>query len=641
MDWKLQKIELENFKFFKEPFEFPLDGKNILLYGENGSGKSSIVWGLYTLMESHKKAVADVQKYFDPNNDQHLRNRYSARNDHSSIRTTFVSVANGNPPKDYEISDTKISTQTAGDDFIRLTTAAFDMFNYRMLSDWIYQKNSRRIDLFGGFEKDIFKYLYFRRAYVRVDGTIPAQDGKTAEEWWQYIKSVRLPLTRKGQVNRGTPEYTRFMTLLRDFKNEMDAVLMQVERSANDMLHYDLGLRTIVVQIDMTDVPFNLLKPHCKRYKDGKVHNPSINVTASMIDVNMPGWTTNIKHLATFFNESKLTCIGIALRLAISDYKLISIGDVSPVLCIDDLLLSLDMSARIPVIKLLLKKANDRQMMVFTHDRAFFDTMSMFISEAGKQGDWKFYEMYEKESRQLGQAPEPLFVKSLTYQEKAEKYFENGDYPAAANYLRKYCEKELKRLLPDNLLLKPKSNGEIEMEDLNGMIGKFENRFCSLYNIPLALLPSLSVYRKRLLNPLSHDDAHTPVYKAEIRGAMAEIDRIKTIADSIKEICKGENVHRDEFVMTVSNVGVTETVLFDVMEKWTSIMVGGNRYYKDVKVKVLSSTTVAVIVQEYESLRDVFNAVCTAVGLNTSLATPPAMESTIENRHSGKALAAI
>ena len=179
------------------------------------------------------------------------------------------------------------------------------------------------------------------------------------------------------------------------------------------------------------------------------------------------------------------------------------------------------------------------------------------------------------------------------------------------------------------------------MEDLNGMIGKFENRFCSLYNIPLALLPSLSVYRKRLLNPLSHDDAHTPVYKAEIRGAMAEIDRIKTIADSIKEICKGENVHRDEFVMTVSNVGVTETVLFDVMEKWTSIMVGGNRYYKDVKVKVLSSTTATVIAQEYDSLRDVFNSVCTALGLNTLPATPPAMESTIENRHSGKALAAI
>lgn len=643
MDWKLQKIELENFKFFKKPFEFPLDGKNILLYGENGSGKSSIVWGLYTLMESHKKAVADVQKYFDPDNDQHLRNRYSARNDHSSIKTTFVPVANGIPPKDYEISDTIISTQTAGDDFIRLTTAAFDMFNYRMLSDWIYQKNSRSIDLFDGFEKDIFKYLYFSRVYTRIDGTVPAQDGNTAGEWWNYIKDAteHLPLTRRHQVNRNTPEYTNFTVLLREFKSEMDAVLMQVERKANEMLHNDLGLQNVAVQIDMTDIPFNLLKPNCRRYKDGKVHNPSINVKACMNDINVPGWTTNIKHLATFFNESKLTCIGIALRLAISDYKLISRGDVSPVLCIDDLLLSLDMSARIPIIKLLLKKANDRQMMVFTHDLAFFDTMSMLISEAKKQGDWRFYEMYERESRQPGNAPEPLFLKSLTYREKAEKYFESADYPAAVNYLRKYCEEQLKRLLPDNLLLKPKTNGEIEIEDLNGMIGKLENRFCSLYNIPLVQLPSLSIYRKRLLNPLSHDDAHTPVYKAEIRGAMAEIDKIKEIADNIKEICKGLSVHRDEFVMTVSNGPVSETVQFDVTEKWTSISVGGNRYFKDVKVKVLSSTTALVDARDYDSLRDVFNIVCTSLGLNTPPATPPAMESTIKNRHSGQDLTAI
>jgi len=643
MDWKLQKIELENFKFFKKLFEFPLDGKNILLYGENGSGKSSIVWGFYTLMESHKKAVVDVQKYFDPDNDQHLRNRYSARNDHSSIKATFVPVASGVLPKDYEISDTNISTQAAGDDFIRLTTAAFDMFNYRMLSDWIYQKNSRSIDLFGGFEKDIFKYLYFSRVYTRIDGTVPAQDGNTAEEWWNYIKEAaeHLPLTRRHQVNRNTPEYTNFTTLLRDFKSEMDAVLMQVERKANEMLHNDLGLQNVAVQIDMTDIPFNLLKPNCRRYKDGKVHNPSINVKASMIDVNVPGWTTNIKHLATFFNESKLTCIGIALRLAISDYKLISRGDVSPMLCIDDLLLSLDMSARIPIIKLLLKKANDRQMMVFTHDLAFFDTMTMFINEAGKQSEWKFYEMYEKESRQLGQAPEPLFLKSLTYREKAEKYFESADYPAAANYLRKYCEEQLKRLLPDNLLLKAKPNGEIEKDDLNGLIGKLETRFCTLYNIPLSFLPSLSVYRKRLLNPLSHDDAHTPVYKAEIRGAMAEIDQIKAIADSLKEICKGVGVHRDEFVMTVSNGAATETVQFDVKEKWTSVVVGGNKYYKDVKVEVISSTNAAVCTQAYDSLRAVYNIICAALGLNIPPATTPAMESTIINRHSGIVLTSI
>lgn len=50
MDWTLHEIELKNFKFFYDSFTFPLDGKHIVLYGENGSGKSSIVWGLYTLM---------------------------------------------------------------------------------------------------------------------------------------------------------------------------------------------------------------------------------------------------------------------------------------------------------------------------------------------------------------------------------------------------------------------------------------------------------------------------------------------------------------------------------------------------------------------------------------------------------------
>ena len=154
-------------------------------------------------------------------------------------------------------------------------------------------------------------------------------------------------------------------------------------------------------------------------------------------------------------------------------------------------------------------------------------------------------------------------------------------------------------------------------------------------------LPSLSIYRKRLLNPLSHDDAHTPVYKAEIRGTMAEIDKIKVIANNIKEICKGLGVHRDEFVMTVSNGPASETVQFDVTEKWTSISVGGNRYFKDVKVKVLSSTTALVDARDYDSLRDVFNIVCTSLDLNTPLATPPAMESTIKNRHSGQDLTSI
>ena len=637
MDWILQKIELKNFKFFKESFEFPLDGKNILLYGENGSGKSSIVWGLYTLMESRNKQTADVQKYFNPVEGEHLRNRYSQPHDDSFVKTTFVPIIAGPAPKNYEISLANVDTQVVADDFMKFTTAAFDMFNYRMLSEWIYRKNSSRIDLFKGFEKDIFKYLYFNSSYSRVDGTSSAPNGKTAEEWWQYIKSVRLPKTRQGQVRKSAPEYAEFKTLLVNFKTEMDAVLLQVERSANTMLHQDLGLQDITLEIDMTPVPFNLMKPHCRTQRDGEVHDPVISVKAHVVDTNVPGWDTDVEHLASYFNESKLTCIGIALRLALSDYKLITRGNVSPILCIDDLLLSLDMSARIPIIKLLLKKTQDRQLLVFTHDRSFFETMQMMIKERRKEGDWKFYEMLERRSRIPGVAPQPLFYPSKTYRDKVEYHFEKGDYPASANYLRKYCEEQLKRLLPNNLQLVSKPKGEVERADMNGLIGKMEGEFCTLYDILLTELPSLSVYRKRLMNPMSHDDAHTPVYKAEIVGALAEIDTLKTIADSIGVICEGEGHHEDDFEMLVNNGVSHERIEFRVLEKWTRIDVNGRRYYKDVKVRVTSSTTIAVTLQEYESLRQVYNIVCTALGLTVA----PAFESTITNNHTGTALALL
>jgi len=57
---KLFSISLENFKFFKEKQTLDFEGKNILLYGENGSGKSSIHQALKLLsISSVDKDVFD------------------------------------------------------------------------------------------------------------------------------------------------------------------------------------------------------------------------------------------------------------------------------------------------------------------------------------------------------------------------------------------------------------------------------------------------------------------------------------------------------------------------------------------------------------------------------------------------------
>lgn len=46
---RINKIHINNLKFFPDFEPIKIEGKNILLYGENGSGKSSIYWALYTL----------------------------------------------------------------------------------------------------------------------------------------------------------------------------------------------------------------------------------------------------------------------------------------------------------------------------------------------------------------------------------------------------------------------------------------------------------------------------------------------------------------------------------------------------------------------------------------------------------------
>ena len=56
---RIKSIQINNFKFFQaeKPIEF--NGSNLLLYGENGSGKSSIYWAFYTLFEASLKTKDD------------------------------------------------------------------------------------------------------------------------------------------------------------------------------------------------------------------------------------------------------------------------------------------------------------------------------------------------------------------------------------------------------------------------------------------------------------------------------------------------------------------------------------------------------------------------------------------------------
>ncbi len=69
---KIDKLTLKNFKFFYGEETLDFEGKNVLLYGENGSGKSSIYWALYTLLNNGRSPEEKIQKYFMHREDKRL-----------------------------------------------------------------------------------------------------------------------------------------------------------------------------------------------------------------------------------------------------------------------------------------------------------------------------------------------------------------------------------------------------------------------------------------------------------------------------------------------------------------------------------------------------------------------------------------
>lgn len=153
---KIDKIILENFKFFRGEEVLDFNSKNILIYGENGSGKSSLYWGLYTFLQSSLKDDASIKKYFDKQHKERLINRFANDNDNSSLKLTLKN--NENITSTYEISFDSINTNKT-DTEIRKANMASDFINYRLLSKLYHFKNSEDIELFSMFEDEILTYI--------------------------------------------------------------------------------------------------------------------------------------------------------------------------------------------------------------------------------------------------------------------------------------------------------------------------------------------------------------------------------------------------------------------------------------------------------------------------------------------------
>lgn len=530
---RIQSITLKNFKFFYgTEIDFPhnklvLNQNNLLLYGENGSGKSSIYWAIYTFLQSCLKDDKDIIKYFDPTDSQNLRNRFAEDNAVSAIVLEIINEA-GTITK--EISNNKLETNKKNDTTINKIIAGSDFINYKYLSKLYDFRNSEEINLFDLFEREIMMFIDYRVSYTDNEGNL--SKSTLASDWWKFIceapKTLSPNKKNKNTANRNSEEYLRYVnTTIPKFVELLKSFLGKITTKTNKYLKDDFKEDfQIRFETDLITCSYNNWIG-----QNAEVSKPDIRLTVLFDHNKLPENKKSILRPHTFLNEARLTAIALAMRLAMLDERLYDVSSAS-LLVLDDLLLSLDMSHRDRVLEIILKKVDEYQILILTHDRAFYNLCKRRIDNLLKKDDtykWEFKEMYQDCTDDNDKIPTPFITDNKSYFSLAKTYFKKFDYQACANYLRKETERLLRELLPHNKTVTQSSEpGGSQPLLLNTLIKNFEDYYKSIGG-NFEPFEKILEYKDLLMNPLSHHNFEAPIYKLEILNTFEILKNLNQI----------------------------------------------------------------------------------------------------------------
>lgn len=594
MSWRINKIIFQNFKVFKDSFSFDLEGKNFLLFGENGSGKSSLNWGLYTFLQSVLKLpnLEEAQKYFNPDHDQNLRNRFSNRADISGIKIEFKNEID-NSLHILEDSIQIVNTHSIHGLNIKYSLGASDFLNYKYLLSVFDFKNSDKNDIFPLFYQDIFPIDDFPLEVKNIDGIAI---GKNMKIWWQTLQETLTQLPRgrgrsRNHILRRGVKWEEFNNQLIQFNNQLDQFLESVEIRANHILSYNFNTQA---EINFEYQKAELHKVSTSESGDLKLFSPRIIAKAKYL--HPTATNQEVTHPRSFFNEATLSKMALALRLAITHNRIANGADVCKILVIDDLLISLDMANRCKVIDTLLNFSSTFQLIIMTHDRSFYQVISNKIQERKEISKWKLAQIYIKPSLNSVDIPTPVLVENKPGLEQAKDFFLRGEFEAAIVTLRKECEVNLKKLIPFIDIInvdKAYSKGEIKYVDLSKMMDKLPLYYAKHFDPGMStsmpnLTPNLHTYRELLLNQAAHNDYETPRFTGEIQAAFQEIELLTNIKKYI--LIRNNQINIDEYQFSINDAGGNaQSFLFKFGDIFSLLSYGANDYY--INSLIIDSTT--------------------------------------------------
>lgn len=501
---RLSSLTLHNFRAFPGPADsvIRLDGKNLLIYGENGAGKSSIFHALNGLFSLKDRA--------------YRRGKWLA-----AQQNQFSGLAENDVWVSVEFDDAYPSkwdtnSHPADIDGVQplIVNAAYRkaMLDYRSLLDTNYRHANGQVNLFEAMIQTILRdwpisHSGSERPLAALWGSI--------QMFWNSERHTQ-----------NTRQFLR--EYLDSFNVGLQSALDAIVPKANELL---VGLGWGDVKIERLRFPRLTINWHedvrAKRTLSGQ---------AVFIDLKFRDSEIDAPH--HFLNEARLSGLAIALYLAGRQICAQSTFQDTPrLMVLDDVLIGLDQSNRLPVLRLLTNDFADWQIILLTHDRVWFEMARTHLPDSGDQ-EWTALELFEGiepgGNTQPVQRPKNMDViaDNLALSKKfLADHFDN----AAAVHTRMAFEQSLKKFcerkgVPVAFRSNPK---DLTTENLMNAIDSWladTKRALQKATLDPHLLAARAS-RTVILNPYSHSTPVTLV-TAEIQSA---IDAVETLDAKLKE----------------------------------------------------------------------------------------------------------
>ena len=476
----------------------------MLIYGENGSGKSSLYYALNDYFEAFLQPIGSLKAGNHDAKLNDLKNIFCTSQDLASVSIKWTGAQLPNHVDNVTVWHIDKGAELRMQSLQNLLVPISNRKTFY---------NARKVITFsdGGF--DFFDHIIYRffKVYKHNDKFLSKIIIEASEA---FNRTARKNVTSKK-------------------REKLELLFACIDQILTELSDADRGINHFLSKFDQNiKVVFRLESPDFSKFPVDKFKGKQIHETKKItrnervdifdaikefltLEISFHDIIVSEPHL--FLNEARRSAICLSAMFSSIALNLRKSGP--KILVLDDPLIGMDNSNREPFTKILQSAPFlEYQIFLLTHDRSWFQFAKKLVGNA----DWKHIEMYAGVDKDTA-VPTVEHFQSETSRASASKHFKNHDYYAAGNALRKEAEE----ILQDENLCPIFHKTENGKSVLLNKLCEHQTKIAIALKIDEVPWDNLAKKVSFLLNPLSHYSPDTALYAKEVKDTMQVLDTLK------------------------------------------------------------------------------------------------------------------